>query len=99
MYNGVMETAEIGSEEKRLLRMLTDVVGFARTEFPTMDLLDQAAMIRALKYGKRVCVWSREMPPRATVFRLQPPMIRLQDTLDLHQPAGDYGDLLILDER
>ncbi|HUS83744.1 MAG TPA: hypothetical protein VMX56_01250 [Anaerolineales bacterium] len=70
-----------------------DTVDFVRSNFPDMDMLDQAVMIRALWYDKRVCVW-RNTP---TVYSLHPPAISTKDTLDLHYPAGEYDSLVIID--
>jgi len=72
----------------------TDPIGFVKENLPELSLESQVAAAKGLFYGKRVCVW-RELP---TVYCLNPPMVSTADTLDLHQPAGEYKNLVIIDE-
>jgi hypothetical protein len=96
--------AKAGDDVELIAAFGGDPVRFVReTLMPDAPMDTQIAAIVALYDGKRVCVW-RDEP---TVYRLfkhgeEPgslvryPSISHKDTDDLHQPAGEYGDGLVI---
>ena len=71
----------------------TDPEGFLRGVFPEMSLRHRGVALRALKRGKRVCIWSRV----GYVLCCRPPLFTHHMTDDCCQPAGDYGYLVVID--